>query len=314
MVINMTTAQKLKVIQKLSGLSQEKLAQKFAVSFATLNSWINGKSIPRKKAQQQIEEMYLDITGQKVIPADELAAKKQIVEKKQQEHPDVLKVIQENPDIHDQFILSLTYHTNRIEGSTLTEPETEAILFQDVTIPDKSLIEHLEVKNHQTALQYLFNHISSGSGQIDEPLILNLHRMLMNSIRPDAGTYRQHSVRIVGADLPTANYVKVPFLMAELIEAINAAVHDTISHIAEVHSRFEQIHPFSDGNGRIGRLLIHAMAFPRNLPPSVIRQEKKRFYYSYLNKAQQTQNKDLSLLEDFICDALLEGFQIVERE
>jgi Fic family protein len=314
MVINMTTAQKLKVIQTLSGLSQEKLAQKFSVSFATLNSWINAKSIPRKKAQQQIEEMYLDITGQKIIPADELAAKKQIVKKKQQEHHDVLKVILENPDIHDQYILSLTYHTNRIEGSTLTEPETGAILFHDSTIPDKSLIEHLEVKNHQTALQYLFNHMASGSGQIDETLILNLHRMLMNSIRPDAGNYRQHSVRIAGADVPTANYIKVPFLIAELIEAINAAAHDTISHIAEIHSRFEQIHPFSDGNGRIGRLLIHAMALPRNLPPAVIRQEKKRFYYSYLNKAQQTQNKDLNLLEDFICDALLEGFQILERE
>lgn len=310
----MTIAQKLKVIQTLTGLSQEKLAQKFTVSFATLNSWINGKSIPRKKAQQQIEEMYLDITGQKVILADELAAKKQVVEKKQQEHPGILKTILENPDIYDQFILSLTYHTNRIEGSTLTEPETEAILFHDVTIPDKSLIEHLEVKNHQTALRYLFNHMASGSSQIDVTLILDLHRMLMNSIRPDAGTYRQHSVRIVGADVPTANYVKVPFLMAELIEIINAAVQDTISHLAEVHSRFEQIHPFSDGNGRIGRLLIHTMALRNKLPPAVIRQEKKRFYYSYLNKAQQTQNNDLSLLEDFICDALLEGFQILERK
>jgi Fic family protein len=156
--------------------------------------------------------------------------------------------------------------------------------------------------------------MASGNSQIDETLILDLHRMLMNSIRPDAGTYRQHSVRIVGADVPTANYVKIPFLMAELIEIINAAVQDTISHLAEVHSRFEQIHPFSDGNGRIGRLLIHTMALRNKLPPAVIRQEKKRFYYSYLNKAQQTQNKDLSLLEDFICDALLEGFQILERK
>ena len=72
--MNVTIPQKLKVIQRLLGLSQEKLAQKFGVSFATLNSWINGKSLPRKRAQRQIEELYLDITGQRIIPGDELAS------------------------------------------------------------------------------------------------------------------------------------------------------------------------------------------------------------------------------------------------
>ena len=314
--MNGTIPQKLKMIQKLLGLSQEKMAQKFGVSFATLNSWINGKSVPRKRAQQQIEELYLDITGQKIIPADKLAAKKKKVEEKRSAYTysHVLKIIRENPDIHDQFVLSLTYHSNRIEGSTFTEPETEAVLFQNVTIPNRSLIEHLEVKNHQTALQYLFNHMETGPGNIDEALVLSLHRMLMNSIRPDAGSYRQHSVRIVGADVPTANYLKVPDLMGRLFEDINTTVEDAIKQIAGIHSRFEQIHPFSDGNGRIGRLLIHAMALAINLPPAIIRQENKRFYYSYLNKAQQTQDEDLSLLENFICDALLEGFGILERK
>jgi len=313
-VCNVTTAQKLKVIQQLSSLSQEKLAQKFGVSFATLNSWINGKSIPREKAREKIETLYLDYTGQSVIPPGELAAKKQSVMDKCKSYPHVLKLILENPDIHDQFILSLTYHTNRIEGSTLTEAETSAILFQDVALPNKSLIEHLEVKNHQTALQYILNHMYTGSGQIDEASILSLHRMLMNSIRPDAGSYRSHGVRIVGADVPTANYVKVPFLMNSLIDAINTPMEDVVSHIAGIHSRFEQIHPFSDGNGRIGRLIVHAMALRKNLPPAVIRQEKKRLYYSYLNKAQQSQHNDLSLLEYFICDALLEGFGLLARE
>ncbi len=311
--MNRTIPEKLKVIRQLLGLSQEKLAQKFGVSFATLNSWINGKSVPRKRAQQQIEELYLDITGQKIIPADKLAAKKQKVEEKRRANTNVLKVILENPDIHDQFILSLTYHSNRIEGSTFTEPETQAVLFQNVTIPNRSLIEHLEVKNHQTALQYLFNHMDTGPGNIDETLVLSLHRTLMNSIRPDAGTYRQHSVRIVGADVPTANYLKVPVLMGRLFGDINTPVEDYIRQISEIHSRFEQIHPFSDGNGRIGRLLIQAMALGKNLPPAIIRQENKRFYYSYLDKAQQTQNEDLSLLENFICDGFLEGFKILER-
>ena len=72
--------------------------------------------------------------------------------------------------------------------------------------------------------------------------------------------------------------------------------------------------PFSDGNGRIARLLMHAMALGKNLPPAIIRQENKRYYYSYLNRAQQTQNEDLTLLENFICDALLESFRVLERK
>jgi Fic family protein len=306
-----TIPQKLRVIQRFSGLSQEKLARQFSVSFATLNSWINGKSLPRKKSQERIEELYLKYTGKKVIPADELATKKKMVNNKRNIYPDVLKIILENPDIYDQFFLSLTFHSNRIEGSTLTEDETEAILFRDAVLPDKSLIEHLEVKNHQTALRYLLNHMV-GTARLDEELVLKLHRMLMNSIRPDAGTYRQHSVRIVGADVPTANYMKVPVLMTRLFEEINTPNEDVVSHIAAVHSRFEQAHPFSDGNGRIGRLLNHALALRENLPPALIRQEKKQFYYSYLKKAQQ--DGDLSLLEDFLCDALLEGFLILERK
>lgn len=307
----MTIPQKLRVIQRFSGLSQEKLARQFSVSFATINSWINGKSLPRKKSQERIEELYLKYTGKKVIPADELATKKKMVKNKGNIYPDVLKIILENPDIYDQFFLSLTYHSNRIEGSTLTEDETEAILFRDAVLPDKSLIEHLEVKNHQTALRYLLNHMA-GAAPIAEELVLKLHHMLMNSIRPDAGAYRQHSVRIVGADVPTANYMKVPALMTRLFEEINTSKEDVVSHIAAVHSRFEQVHPFSDGNGRIGRLLNHALALRDNLPPALIRQEKKQFYYSYLKKAQQ--GGDLSLLEDFICDALLEGFRILERK
>lgn len=313
MIVNIS--QKLRIIKTHSGLSQEKLAQRFGVSFVSFNSWINGKSIPRKKAQEKIHELYLDYTGRKVISTDELEAKKNKIKSKRENNPGILKQMIENPDIHDQFILWLTYFTNRIEGSTLTESETGAVLFHDTVLPGKSLVEHLEIKNHQTALEYLFNHMAHGapgSIRIDEALILGLHRILMNSIRHDAGSYRRHSVRIVGEDVPTGNYVKVPRLMVELIEEINTETEDTISHIAWIHSRFELIHPFSDGNGRIGRLLLHAMAFGQGLPPAVIRQEKKHFYYTYLNKAQQS--GDLSLLEYFLCDAFLDGFRLLERK
>ena len=84
------------------------------------------------------------------------------------------------------------------------------------------------------------------------------------------------------------------------------------AHIADVHSRFEKIHPFSDGNGRVGRMIMHAMALRANLAPVVVLQEKRRLYTVYLNKAQL--KGDSSLFEDFTCDSILEGYRILERE
>ena len=135
--------------------------------------------------------------------------------------------------------------------------------------------------------------------------------MLMNGIQQDAGLYRNHGVRIVGANVPTANHVKVPQLAKKLVEEINISEKGIIYHCAQVHSRFEQIHPFSDGNGRIGRLLIHAMLLRKNYPPAVIRQEKKRFYLKFLNNAQVKDR--FEDLEEFLCDAVLGGFSVIER-
>ncbi len=307
----MTIKEKLQLIQKLSGLTQAELAGHLGVTFAALNRWVNGKALPRKKAQEKIDELYKEYSGEKQIPETVLTAKKEIILKRRKDHKSVLKEIIDNPDIRDQFYLSLTYHSNRIEGSSLSENDTAAILFQNAALPNKSLVEQLEAKNHQAALEYLFGYLISKKS-INEDLILKLHSILMNAIMPDAGLYRNHGVRILGANIPTANYLKIPILMAKLIRNVNRAAKDIIAQVSLIHSRFEQIHPFADGNGRIGRLLTYAMLLKTNLPPAVIRQERKRPYNAYLNKAQL--KGDASLLEDLICDAILEGHRILERE
>lgn len=307
----MTTQEKLRLISKISGFNQAELARNLGVTFAALNRWINNRAIPRQKQLGKIDALYREYSGEKQIPKSVLEAKKHFIFKKQKAHKNALKEILDNPDISSQFYLSLTYNTNRIEGSSLSENETAAILFQNAALPNKSLIEQLEAKNHQTALEYLFRHLI-GKKPIDEQLILKLHSILMNAIRQDAGYYRNHAVRIVGANVPTANYLKVPVLMKELSRDMNKKSRNIFARIADMHSRFEQIHPFSDGNGRVGRLLMHAMALKVNLAPVVVLNEKKRFYMTYLNKAQI--KSDLSLLEDFICDAILEGYRILERK
>lgn len=307
----MTIRQKLEIIQKNMGLTQTKLAEKFSVSFVAFNSWWTEKAIPRPRMQKVIDDLFLEVTGQKIIPVDELTAKKQILLQKSVKHKNIVEEILNNPDIRDQFILKLTYHSNSIEGSALTEPDTAAILFDNATIPNKSLTEHLEAKNHQTALNYLLDYIAQ-KGIINEELVLKLHSILMNGVRSDAGSYRNHAVRILGVSLPTANYLKIQELMPTLIAEAIKTTTDIISSSAKIHSQFEQIHPFSDGNGRIGRLLLNVMLLNVNFAPSIIRQEQKRLYYTYLFKAQ-TQN-DQSQLENFLCETVMDGFKILERE
>ncbi|MBU2539723.1 Fic family protein [Patescibacteria group bacterium] len=307
----MTIRQKLEIIKKMLGLTQTKLAEKFGVSFVAFNSWWTGKSTPRPKIQAAIDELFLEVTGQKVISADQLSAKKSVLNQKSSEHKNMISEILNNPDIRDEFILKLTYHSNSIEGSTLTESDTAAILFDNAALPDKSLTEQLEAKNHQTALNYLFDHISKKQ-KINENLILKLHGILMNGVRSDAGQYRRHGVRITGVNLPTTNYIRVPNLISKVMTDAEKTSEDIISLSVNIHSRFEQIHPFSDGNGRVGRLLMNAMFLKKNFAPAIIRQEQKQLYYTYLYKAQT--KDDPSQLEEFLCEAVADGFRILERK
>jgi len=119
-------------------------------------------------------------------------------------------------------------------------------------------------------------------------------------------------VRIAGANVPTANYPKVPMLMKKIVKSIGKKEKNSIRHVADIHAVFEQIHPFSDGNGRVGRLLMHAMLLCVNLPPAVISAGNRRVYMTYLNRAQT--KDDITPLEDFICDAVAEGYNILERK
>jgi Fic family protein/DNA-binding XRE family transcriptional regulator len=308
----MNIIEKLKIIKIVSGQTQEELAQKLNVSFATFNSWINGRSEPRRGSKENINDLFFSYTGKKDIVEDPLKTKKGIIIRKSQKYKNILTTILKNPDIKDQFLLSLTYHTNKLEGSTLTENETRAILFDQTALSNKSLIEQMEAKNHQTVINFLFKKLSSGLLKINTELILKMHSILMNGIDENAGTFRKHGVRIVGSYVPTANYLKIPVLIKELVKDIHSKNKDIISHISRIHSEFEQIHPFGDGNVRVGRLIMMIMLLKNNLPPAIIKQQKRKLYNDCLKKSQLKNN--FVPLEDFICNAILIGFSVLERK
>jgi Fic family protein len=265
--------------------------------------------MPRRAAAERIDALYRRYSGQAVIPAAALQAKKDAISTFQERFGDTLPLILARPDLREEFTLTLTYTSNSIEGSTLTLAETAAVLFRNETVAHCSLVELLEAKNHQAALQKLFDHVSAGK-PIDEAFVLKLDAILMNGIQPDAGRYRDHGVRIVGTNVPTANPVSVPRLIRELLGTAEAPNDDALGEAAAFHARFEKIHPFSDGNGRIGRIVMHAMLLRAGLPPAVIPAEQRRLYYAALQQAQL--GSDGSLMEDFVCDAVLNGFRILD--
>ncbi len=308
----MRLTEKLQLILQLSGLTQATLAHELGVSFATLNRWINGHAIPRKSAERKINETYKVHTGVGDAPYTVSTVKLAVIEKKRTTHRNAIKEILAFPDIRDAFLLALTYHTNRIEGSTLTEAETAAILFEHASPPHKTLIEQLEAKNHQAALEFTFAHIAQ-KHPISEAFILRCHEILLNAIRDDAGMYRVHPVRIVGANVPTANYVSVPKRMVALMRRIHQKrITNIVEHVATVHAEFEQIHPFADGNGRVGRLLMHAMLLRNQYPPAVLRQQKRKQYMRALRTAQI--QGDTNALCEVVADSILLGYLMLERK
>ncbi len=308
----MTITRQLQQIQKYSGKTQEELARDLGVSFPTLNSWINGKSQPRTEATQRINSLYIEIFGDTSIERYELDEKVEKLKQLQQQFPEPFLLLMSRNDLYDNLLLSLTYHTNSIEGSTFTEPDVKAVLFDDVTIPNKSVREHQEAKNHQGALGFVMRRIRDGDTSIDEECIKHIHQILLNGIMHTAGVYRNHSVRIAGVHVPTSNHLSIETHMAECIASFNRLEkhpQNQVEQIAQTHARFEQIHPFSDGNGRVGRLLMLILTFKYHLAPVLIKKERKQAYYTYLEAAQTKSN--ISPLTSFVIDALFEGYKLL---
>lgn len=301
---------KLKAIQKVTGKTQTELARLLDVSFPTLNSWINKKSEPRKKAQEKINLLYQEHFGVAEMDESEVQEQWGHIKDLRKKFSDPLNLIISRKDLYDSFVLELTYHTNSIEGSTLKEPEVKAVIFDNATIPNKTVIEHQEAKNHQAALGYLFRQLSEGKRKITEDNIRKLHLILMNGIWQNAGQYRDHQVRIAGSNVTTTNPVKVPTLMTNFIYDVNKKPMNTLAHLAKTHAQFEQIHPFSDGNGRVGRLLMIFIALRDNLPPVLIKRDKRQAYYTYLERAQSEGR--YTFLEAFVGDGIIESYQLLQ--
>jgi Fic family protein len=186
--------------------------------------------------------------------------------------------------LHEEMRLVHTYHSNALEGNTLTLQETKFILEEGLTIGGKSLREHLEASNNAKAFDRM-EELAKKKCAIDHVAIQEIHEIVTRGILEDAGRYRTRNVRITGAVKAPPDWTKIVKLMDELIEKTAESRKHPIETTSFLHHRFVEIHPFSDGNGRVARLLTNMYLIARDYPPVVLKKEDRGKYYKFLKAA-----------------------------
>jgi Fic family protein len=199
--------------------------------------------------------------------------------------------------LQEHFEIEMTYNSNGIEGNSLTLRETFLVINEGITIKNKPLKDHLEATNHQDALDYLYDLINSKKQHtLSENLIKNLHQIVTQGIEKEwAGKYRNSKVIIGGAKHQPPEAIQIPNLMYELIEWVekNHRKLHPIEFAAILHHKFVHIHPFFDGNGRTGRLLMNLIIMQSGYPLAIILKNDRKKYYQVLRKADDGNDKDL---------------------
>ena len=182
-------------------------------------------------------------------------------------------------EIRADWEITHTYHSNAIEGNTLTLFETKAVLLDGITISGKPLREHLEAVNHREAMRLMWK-LSQRSAPLLETEILNLR------IFP--------------------NPVKVPDLMYDFVQTVNADITHPVLQAATAHYHFVAIHPFIDGNGRTARLLMNLLLIRAGYPPALLPITSRVQYYEALETANCG---NLEPFQRFIAERVLASLQ-----
>lgn len=201
--------------------------------------------------------------------------------------------------LYQEFVVEYTYNSNAIEGNTLTLKET-AMVLAGMTIDQKPLKDHLEAVGHRDAFEYITD-IAKREVEVSESVIKNIHSLVLINKPQDRGVYRKIPVRIMGAYTePVQPYLIEP-RMNELV-LVNKQRESTmhvVERIARFHLEFEGIHPFIDGNGRTGRLILNLDLIRNGYPPIDVKYTDRKRYYEAFDVYYRC--NDASAMIDLIC-------------
>lgn len=196
--------------------------------------------------------------------------------------------------LNEEFIVEYTYNSNAIEGNTLTLRETDLVL-RGLTIDKKPLKDHMEAVGHKEAFEYV-SELVKENVPISESVIKQIHFLVLADKKDDRGVYRRVPVRIMGAQHdPVQPYLIEP-KMEQLLRDFAESSEHIVTKLARFHIEFEGIHPFIDGNGRTGRLLVNLELMKAGYPPIDIKFTDRITYYNAFDEYYVKHN--LSAMEN----------------
>ena len=219
----------------------------------------------------------------------------------------------QTPSYTQDYLVRMTHHTTALEGNTLTQEQTASILLDGFIYGGVSEREFYEVKNYKKVLPYILESIREKQ-PLTPNLIKEIHRLTMDNLIYNAGSFKKVPNLIVGADFETTKPYLVPTRIQEFCNNLEDKIQQSktqdekLKSILRSHFDFEKIHPFSDGNGRVGRLLVFYSCLQEDIIPPIIEKDDKPKYISCLREenlerffelAKQIQKKEKERIKIF---------------
>jgi Fic family protein len=230
--------------------------------------------------------------------------------------------------IWQKFRLDWNFHSNNLEGNSLTFGETKSLLLHNITAQGKPLKDHIEITGHNEAIHAILDSVN-GNLPITESFLRELHTLILreryqsNAQTVDGaptnkwievGQYKQapnHVITVTGETFRFAEPYEVPARMHELVvqaNLIKTAPLDGLLLAAKLHYEFVLIHPFDDGNGRMARILMNLVLMRYGFPPAIIKTQEKEAYFSALRQADGGQ---FDVFSDYIAQQVCASLQIM---
>ena len=307
----MKVGNKIKEYRELNKMTQKDIAEILRVEPATISKYEAGTIEPSIESLKRLAETF-NVTIDELIKDEEKFDVSKI---------NVLEVLREQKEMglkgnlyHNTQIM-FSYNTNHIEGSRLTEEqtryilETNTILFEGGTVA--SVDDILETANHFKLVDYM---LDIADQNLTEDIIKKFHKILkegtMDSRKEwfNVGDYKKLANE--AGNIKTSSPKQTPKDMQKLMEWYNSLPKVTIKEIIEFHARFGKIHPFQDGNGRVGRIIAFKECLKNNIIPFIILDKDKLYYYRGLKEYQNKTEK--GYLIDTCLNAQDEYTQMIE--